>query len=545
MDNPTAYQQTLDFLYGQLPMFSKIGKTAITKDLNNTLKLCEVLDNPQNKFKSIHIAGTNGKGSTSHMLAAILQEAGFKIGLYTSPHLIDFRERIRINGQCISKEWVVDFVEQIKPFINTIKPSFFEINVAMAYKAFALHEVDFAIVETGIGGRLDSTNIITPILSIITNISFDHKDILGDTLAQIAYEKAGIIKPGVPVLIGEQLEETERVFFEQAMHQKSTVYYAQSMWDLVRIKQDAQYQYFKAVHTAHREMYDLQTDLLGTYQQHNIKTVLAAVEVLKANHGMHLSFSVCSRALTRVKKLTGLRGRWEWLQQSPPIIADVAHNPAGLNEVMNQWSQIVAVRKHIVVGFVKDKDVSEALSYFPKDATYYFCNAQIPRALLAADLQALANNIGLNGTAFSNYCLVSANNCKKMQINYNDNTLKGHDGILQFLNNPIPSIIYGLHHREKLLSIMPNSLFDFSDFTIAIKMIDNFGCSFKKDKFLIFFGIGDGYTLKPSNKYLFNPFEYATDLMKLALKYKDFRILIKLISFLKWCVILNYRLILR
>ena len=400
MDSNSSYNLTLDYLFSRLPMFSKIGKSAITKDLTNTLRFCEALHNPERSFKSIHIAGTNGKGSTSHMLAACLQLSGYKVGLYTSPHLLDFRERIRIDGVPVSKQWVVDFVENNKALIEEINPSFFEITVAMAFTAFAEEGVDIAVIETGVGGRLDSTNVITPVLSIITNISFDHKDILGDTLPLIASEKAGIIKQGVPVLIGEQHPETERVFFENALHKQSTVYYSQSMWDMVRTGQDDQYQYFKAVNTARREMFDLQCDLLGTYQQHNIKTVLAATEVLKATQGWDIPFNTCLQALSGTKQLTGLRGRWERLSNAPVIIADVAHNPAGLKEVFAQWRFVAAAQKHIVVGFVRDKEVAEALSLFPSDAVYYFCNAAIPRALPAADLAAIAAQYGLTGRVY-------------------------------------------------------------------------------------------------------------------------------------------------
>lgn len=400
MNNHSAYRQTLDYLYERLPMFSRIGKAALKPDLTNTIKLCTALGNPQEKFKSVHIAGTNGKGSTSHGLAAVMQEAGYKTGLYTSPHLIDFRERIRINGEQVSEEWVVDFVAQHKDIIEEINPSFFEITVAMAFAYFADEKVDIAIIETGLGGRLDSTNIITPLLSVITNISYDHKDLLGNTLAEIAAEKAGIIKPHIPVIIGEQNDETERVFFEHSVHKQSPLYYAQSLWGMVRVRQDAKYQYYKAVNNARRELYDLHTDLLGNYQQHNIKTILTASEIL-SHKGFDLSIPATINALAAVKKTTGLRGRWDWMQEHPTIICDVAHNPAGLKEVLQQWQQVNAAAKHIVLGFVKDKDVAEALSLFPKDAVYYFCNANIQRALPSADLKEIANHNGLNGNAYA------------------------------------------------------------------------------------------------------------------------------------------------
>jgi len=401
MEIQSAYQDTLQYLYSRLPMFSKLGKDAIKKDLTNTLRLCEALDNPQSKFKSVHIAGTNGKGSTSHMIAAVLQEAGYKVGLYTSPHLVDFRERIRINGAPVRMEWVTTFVREHKDLIERVEPSFFEVTVAMAFKKFQEEEVDFAIIETGLGGRLDSTNVITPVLSVITNISYDHQDVLGNTLREIAMEKAGIIKQHVPVLVGEQQEETASVFFKTALHRQSTVYYAQSLWDLVKIRQDAQYQYFKAVHKARREMFDLKTDLLGKYQYHNIRTVLAAVDILVASQGISLPIEKTLIALSTVKTLTGLRGRWELLQQEPLIVADVAHNPAGISEVMEQWKSVPARYKHIIIGFVKDKDVAEALALLPKDAVYHFCNAGIPRALPAPDLAALAASFGLQGSIYS------------------------------------------------------------------------------------------------------------------------------------------------
>ena len=386
-------------MYERLPMFSRIGKAALKPDLTNTIKLCAAIGDPQNEFKSVHIAGTNGKGSVSHSLAAVMQNAGYKTGLYTSPHLVDFRERIRINGVPVSKGWVIDFVDKTKDLIEQIEPSFFEITVAMAFKAFAEEKVDIAIVETGLGGRLDSTNIITPVLSVITNISYDHKDLLGNTLAEIASEKAGIIKPNVPVVIGEQNEETDRVFFEQSVHKQSMLYYAQTIWGMVRVKQDAKYQYYKAVNNAQREMFDLRTDLLGNYQQHNIKTILTAAELLQ-HQGYNLSTETTMEALANVKGLTGLRGRWDWIQENPTIICDVAHNPAGLKEVMSQWAMVPAKNKHIVVGFVKDKDVAEALALFPKDGIYYFTNAQIERALPAEGLKEIATLNGLWGYAY-------------------------------------------------------------------------------------------------------------------------------------------------
>lgn len=401
MQEQATYEQTVNYLYEQLPMFTRIGAVAFKKDLTNTISLCNMLGNPQQKFKSIHIAGTNGKGSVSHMLAAVFQAAGYKTGLYTSPHLVDFRERIRIDGEPVSKEWVVNFVAEYKEQIEEIEPSFFEITVAMAFDAFADAEVDIAIIETGMGGRLDSTNIITPLLSIITNIGYDHMDFLGNTLAEIAGEKAGIIKQGVPVVIGEQHPETERVFFEHSVHKQSVLYFAESMWDMVRTQSDLTQQSFKTIHRARREMHDVSTDLLGTYQAANIKTVLAAREVLVSSGKADLPLDVTLAALGRVKKLTGLRGRWDVLQHEPLIIADVAHNAHGLKIAMKQWADINATTKHIVTGFVKDKDISAALALYPKDAVYYFCNADMPRALAASKLQEMALSYGLHGQAYA------------------------------------------------------------------------------------------------------------------------------------------------
>ncbi|MES2702213.1 MAG: folylpolyglutamate synthase/dihydrofolate synthase family protein [Bacteroidota bacterium] len=393
------YRDTLDYLYERLPMFSRIGAAALKPDLTNTIKLCAALGDPQHKFKSVHIAGTNGKGSTSHALAAVLQQAGYKTALYTSPHLVDFRERIRIDGVPVSKEWVVAFVAQHKQVIEEIQPSFFEITVTMAFAYFAEQKVDIAIIETGLGGRLDSTNIITPVLSIITNISYDHKDLLGNTLQEIAAEKAGIMKSGVPTIIGEQQPETERIFFEHSVHKQSTLHYAQALWDMVRTGHDEQYQYYKAVNKAKREMYDLRTDLTGAYQLHNIKTVLTAAEML-SYQGFKLHAAATLTSLAYVKSTTGLRGRWDIMQQHPHIICDVAHNPAGLKEVLLQFDAIGATAKHIVLGFVRDKDIDEALSLFPKDATYYFCNAQIQRALPADELRSIAAEKVLHGEAY-------------------------------------------------------------------------------------------------------------------------------------------------
>jgi dihydrofolate synthase / folylpolyglutamate synthase len=395
-----TYAETLNYIFEKLPMFSRIGKAALKPDLSNTLALCHLLGDPQHWFRSVHIAGTNGKGSVSHGLAAVCAQAGYKTGLYTSPHLVDFRERIRINGVPIPEQWVVDFVARIRPDIERIQPSFFEITVAMAFQWFADEGVDIAVIETGLGGRLDSTNVILPLLSVITNISFDHKDLLGDTLPKIAQEKAGIIKSGVPVIIGEQQDETERVFFEHSVRKQSPLYYAQSAWDLVR--QGSDHNAYKAIHKLSGDVHYLETDLAGNYQVHNLKTILTAADHLSILGLDRITIGVTLQALRNVQSATGLMGRWQVLSVDPLIICDVAHNPAGLTEVFEQWKNVPARNKHIIAGFVRDKDVAEALRLFPGNAAYYFTNASIPRALPAEELQCLAAEAGLLGPAYEN-----------------------------------------------------------------------------------------------------------------------------------------------
>lgn len=395
-----TYTETLNYLYERLPMFSRVGKPAMKPGLDNTIRLCNALGNPQNNFKCVHIAGTNGKGSTSHMLAAVLQQAGYKTGLYTSPHLIDFRERIKINGNDVSEAWVIDFVEKNIEIIEEVKPSFFEITVAMAFDYFAEQQVDIAIIETGLGGRLDSTNIITPLLSVITNISYDHMDLLGDTLPQIAYEKAGIIKPQVPVVIGERNAETDSVFTKKALQENSKIVFAEDVWKVeLASENNLFYNQSDAVNLINNTKKSIVTDLKGKYQIHNIATALTVLDIIN-EMGFNISANDIFHSLGRVKKLTGLRGRWEVLQQSPLVIADVAHNAAGIEEVMKQWQGIKAERKFIVTGFVSDKDVSKTLSLFPNDSIYHFCNADNPRALPAAELKNIATTLGLKGEAY-------------------------------------------------------------------------------------------------------------------------------------------------
>lgn len=375
-----TYLETVEFLFARLPYFTRDGKTAIKKDLHNTLKLCEILGNPQEKFTCIHIAGTNGKGSVSNMLSAIFQAHGYKTGLYTSPHLKDFRERIRVNGEMISEQFVIDFTEKIIPHLDSIQPSFFEITVAMCFDYFANQGIEYAIIETGLGGRLDSTNIINPILSVITNIGMDHADLLGDTLQKIASEKAGIIKENVPVVIGESSKETDFVFEDKAKACNSTIYFA-----------DRNVRFYNT---------EIETDLKGIYQEKNSVTVLQAIEVLKSI-GMPFNDYTAAKALQNVRGLTNFRGRWEILNHKPMTIADTGHNAHGLSLVIQQLKSEKYNNLHIVFGMVKDKDRNPVLELLPKDALYYFCQPNLPRALNANDLKEEGETLGLLGEAYT------------------------------------------------------------------------------------------------------------------------------------------------
>ena len=396
-----TYQQTIDHLYSQLPMFSRIGSAAYKKDLHNTIELCNALDNPQNKFKSIHIAGTNGKGSTSHMLAAMLQKAGYKTGLYTSPHLKDFRERIKINGEMISEEFVVDFVERTKQLTETIEPSFFELTVAMAFDFFEKEKVDIAVIETGLGGRLDSTNIITPILSIITNIGYDHMNILGNTLEEIAFEKAGIIKPNVPVVIGEYIDETKSIFINKAKETNAAIYFTHDEYKVSNITSSTYQLNCDVTSVSNNCTENFTLDLNGLYQIKNLQTVLCAEGILM-RHGFNISNEAEKYALANVKKLTGLHGRWDVIAEKPMIVLDVAHNEDGVKQLLEQLSVIgyQFEKLHIVTGMVKDKEIDKVLLLLPKNAVYYFTNAHIPRALPAAELKLQALQHQLAGDIF-------------------------------------------------------------------------------------------------------------------------------------------------
>lgn len=394
-----TYQETLHYLFTRLPMFSRIGTDAYKKDLTNTIRLCGALGDPQKKFKTIHIAGTNGKGSTSHMLAAILQTAGYKTGLYTSPHLKDFRERIKINGQVCSEEFVIDFTERIKPLINEIEPSFFEITVAMAFDHFAKQGVDVAVIEVGLGGRLDSTNIITPELSVITNIGWDHMNLLGDTLEKIATEKAGIIKKGIPAVIGEVIPETRPVFDSYAT--SAPIIYAQERRWMAGWDYEHHLLKVEVVDKANNEHHHYQLDLPGIYQTKNLLTVLEAAHQLHLQ-GWRTDTATIQKALQHVKKLTGLHGRWELIQNNPAVILDVGHNVDGVKQLSRQLELTDYDHLHIITGMVKDKDVDAVLALLPQDATYYFTQAQIPRALDAVTLQQKAAGHLLIGNTYPN-----------------------------------------------------------------------------------------------------------------------------------------------
>lgn len=380
-------------------MFSRIGAAAFKKDLTNTITLCKHLDDPHQKFKSIHVAGTNGKGSVSHMLAAILQTAGYTVGLYTSPHLKDFRERIKINGAEISEEFVIRFTEKIKSLIEEIEPSFFEITVAMAFDYFAKQKADIAVIEVGLGGRFDSTNIITPELSVITNIGWDHMNILGDSLEKIAFEKAGIIKQNIPVVIGETLPETKPVFEKIAKEENAIIHYAKQnrnalswLWQrhelIVEVEESGK--------TDHKKYH---LDLPGIYQSKNLLTVLEACSVLK-----ELKYEFDEKdirtGLQKTKKLTGLHGRWEIIHEHPAIVLDVGHNEDGIKQINQQLELTTYHDLHIIIGLVKDKEVEKVLSLLPHSANYYFTQAQIPRALAADDLRSKGQTQNLNGESF-------------------------------------------------------------------------------------------------------------------------------------------------
>jgi dihydrofolate synthase/folylpolyglutamate synthase len=371
-----TYKETTDWMFAQLPMFHMQGASAYKKDLTNTHLLVEHLQHPEIKFKSIHVAGTNGKGSTSSMIASILQEAGYKVGLYTSPHLKDFRERIRINGKMISEDFVVDFILENKSFFEANQLSFFEMTVGLAFDYFAKEQVDVAVIEVGMGGRLDSTNVITPLVSVITNIGFDHMQFLGDTLPEIATEKAGIIKSNIPVVIGEYTEETKSVFFDKAKFEDAPIYFAQDNPEVT-----------------------YECALIGDYQVHNKKTVLQAIKLLQSHFNINEKHIIAG--YKNVIQNTGLLGRWQILSRAPFTVCDTAHNSHGLKIVLNQIQKYSFENLHIVFGVVNDKDLDSILPLFPKNAKYYFCKPNVPRGLNSEILKQKASDFGLYGEVFN------------------------------------------------------------------------------------------------------------------------------------------------
>lgn len=395
----TNYREAVDYLYARLPMFTRDGVSAIKKDLTNTLKLCEALGNPQSRFRSIHVAGTNGKGSTSHMLAAVLQAAGYRTGLYTSPHLLDFRERIRINGALIPESFVATFVHEHRALIESIQPSFFEVTVVLAFDYFARERVDIAIIETGLGGRLDSTNVITPLLSIITNIGYDHTPMLGNTLQEIAAEKAGIIKPGVPVIVGEWQREVSGVFERVAQERGSPLYFASEEWQVTSRDRDDEFQYLEAHRRNSSESLLYALDLRGGYQARNLSGVLRAVDEL-GSKGFSIDGAQVQSALKQVQRTTGLMGRWQTLSAKPLMICDTGHNVDGWREVLANIAAAPHRDLHMVIGVMRDKDLDKMLPLLPSDARYYFCEVSMPRALPSGELQEAAGRYGLQGHAF-------------------------------------------------------------------------------------------------------------------------------------------------
>ncbi|MGI4864257.1 MAG: bifunctional folylpolyglutamate synthase/dihydrofolate synthase [Janthinobacterium lividum] len=400
-----TYPETLAWLYAQLPMYQRVGAAGFKKGLGNTEALAAALGHPESKFKSVHVAGTNGKGSSSHMLAAVLQSAGYKVGLYTSPHLREFTERIRVNGQELAPEYLVKWVENHRNLFDEIQPSFFEMCVALAFDYFAAEQVDVAVVEVGLGGRLDSTNIITPLVSLITNISYDHQAMLGDTLPEIAGEKAGIIKPGRPVVVSQTQAEVAAVFEAKARQEGSPLLFADTRYEARPTAETSADGYARGMQVlnVYREgklyLEGVQLGLLGDYQRLNLPGVLATLDELQAQ-GFNISNVPLRWGLCDVTRLTGLRGRWSILGQHPLVVADTGHNEAGLQLVLAQLARVPHRHLHLVIGTVNDKDVTKVLALLPREATYYFCQADIPRALPADELAALATAQGLRGQSY-------------------------------------------------------------------------------------------------------------------------------------------------
>lgn len=395
--NSMTYTETVEYLFNSTPMFQNVGSAGYKEGLDNTITLDNHFDNPHKKFKTIHIGGTNGKGSCSHTIAAILQSAGYKVGLFTSPHLVDFRERIRINGVMIPEQYVIDFVENEKDFFEPLHPSFFELTTALAFKYFAENNVDIAVIEVGLGGRLDCTNIISPILSVITNIGFDHIQFLGNTLEKIASEKAGIIKNNTPVVIGETTPETRTVFIQKATSTNSAIYLAEENDIII----SHQHSHNGGIDYETKTYGTIHGELSGLCQIKNTATILTAINIL-AEIGLAIQSENISEGFKHVCELTGLRGRWEKIEENPITICDTGHNINGLEYIVKQLQQQKYKKLHIVFGMVNDKDIEGVLSIMPKDATYYFCQASVKRAMPSQQLKSLAESHGLKGNAFAN-----------------------------------------------------------------------------------------------------------------------------------------------
>ncbi len=395
------YEQTLAYLYAQLPMYQRVGAAGFKKGLGNTEALMAALDHPERRFRSVHVAGTNGKGSSAHLLAAVLQSAGYRVGLYTSPHLREFTERVRLNGQELAPGYLVAWVARWRGLFEEIQPSFFEMCVALAFSYFADEAVDVAVVEVGLGGRLDSTNVITPLVSLITNISYDHQAMLGNTLPEIAGEKAGIIKPGVPVIIGQSQPAVAAVFEAKAAEESAPLTWADRVYTAEPLAADAAdgTQLFDVFRGGELYLPRVALGLLGDYQALNLPGVLAGLDALRAQ-GFGLPEAAVRRGLREVTALTGLRGRWSILGRRPLVVADTGHNEAGLRLVMAQLQRVPHRRLHLVIGTVNDKDVASILPLLPAGAAYYFCQADIPRALPADELAALAAAAGRPGRAY-------------------------------------------------------------------------------------------------------------------------------------------------
>ncbi len=395
------YKKAIDYLLSNLPMYQREGGMAFKPGLENSIKLLKVLNDPHKKFKAIHIAGTNGKGSVSHMLSSVLMKHGFKTGLYTSPHLFDFRERIRVNGKKIKKKFIIEFVKKIKPVCEEIKPSFFELTMTMSFAYFASKKVKYAVVETGMGGRLDSTNILLPILSVITNIAKEHTRYLGDTLAQIATEKAGIIKNEVPVVVGESHVETRPVFEQTAKEKNATLYFADQYFFVKFNKKHTNKNYYTVKKEGVNYITELITDLGGSYQVKNLTTLFTVMDVLN-NNGIKLKKSKICKGLLQVKKDTGLLGRWDIMERKPMVILDTAHNANGLQELANQLDQTKYKKLFIVFGLVNDKDVEEIYEHLPKKAFYFFTKANMPRSMEINSLYRAAILHSLKGVTCAN-----------------------------------------------------------------------------------------------------------------------------------------------